>query len=67
MKRTDREKIAVAGMFVLVITVFSLASRDTKKIYALYTKSARITIEQPKTSVQSGTETIPVAARFTRN
>ena len=54
MSRSLKDKIAVAAMFGLVLTVFSFANRDTQKIIALHSKSAlQVTPKPLEASVPS--------------
>jgi len=46
MKRTTVERNIVVLLFIAVITVFSLAERDTKKIEKLYTANVQKGIDK---------------------
>lgn len=45
---TLKEKIAVAGMFLLVIVVFSVASHDTQKLLDVHTHTVLNNSPEPE-------------------
>lgn len=68
MKRTVFEKSLVAVLFVLVIVIFSLAERDTQKLFEKY--NSKSTVDLPKKSVgftAENSSTFSATHRLTRN
>ena len=49
MEKAKVERIAVVFLFVLVLVVFSLAERDSKKLDKLYTNAPAV-LKQPYTA-----------------
>jgi hypothetical protein len=47
MKKTSLEKQLVILMFAMVVTVFSLAQRDTEKLLRLYNGRTAVSPEKP--------------------
>lgn len=47
-KATLKEKIAVTGMFILVIVVFSFANHDTQKILDVHTHTVLTNSPEPE-------------------
>jgi len=68
MKRRRSEKSLVIVLFILVMVAFSLAERDTKKLFEKYnTKSTVLAPERPMGRTAQIAERPDTSAKFTRN
>lgn len=64
MRKTVIEKALVAALFILVIVIFSLAEKDTKKLFEKYdTKS---TVDLPKKTADFTAENSRERIGFTK-
>jgi hypothetical protein len=59
MKRSVLERTVVVALFILVMTAFSFAERDTQKLFARYNTKSTVEVQITKPTV---TAKLPVAS-----